>query len=205
MSFSALAVFLPTFFFVSITPGMCMTLAMTMGMTIGVRRSLWMMMGELLGVALVVTCAAVGVAALILNYPTIFKIFKYGGGAYLVYIGVQMYLSRGHMSIRPSDQRKNTSRRELAVQGFITAVANPKGWAFFVVLLPPFLSVERPLFIQLFTLLAIILSIEFLCLLLYATGGRTLSALLIHDGNVKIMNRIAGTFMIGVGAWLALG
>ena len=47
---AALAVFIPTFFFVSITPGMCMTLAMTLGMSIGVRRTLWMMIGELLGV-----------------------------------------------------------------------------------------------------------------------------------------------------------
>ena len=36
-----LAVFIPTFLFVSATPGMCMTLAMTMGMTIGVKRTLW--------------------------------------------------------------------------------------------------------------------------------------------------------------------
>lgn len=45
--FALLAVFIPTFFFVSITPGMCMTLAMTLGMSIGVRRTLWMMLGEL--------------------------------------------------------------------------------------------------------------------------------------------------------------
>ncbi|MEH6826447.1 MAG: LysE family translocator, partial [Motiliproteus sp.] len=33
-----LAVFIPTFLFVSATPGLCMTLSMTLGMTIGVRR-----------------------------------------------------------------------------------------------------------------------------------------------------------------------
>ncbi len=33
---SVLTIFIPTFFFVSVTPGMCMTLALTMGMTIGV-------------------------------------------------------------------------------------------------------------------------------------------------------------------------
>lgn len=32
---SLLMVFIPTFFFVSVTPGMCMTLAMTLGMSIG--------------------------------------------------------------------------------------------------------------------------------------------------------------------------
>jgi hypothetical protein len=35
MNPAVLAIFIPTFFFVSITPGMCMTLALTMGMSIG--------------------------------------------------------------------------------------------------------------------------------------------------------------------------
>ena len=88
MNIALLTVFVPTFFFVSITPGLCMTLAMTMGMTIGVRRALWMMAGELIGVALVAILAAVGVAALLLNYPTAFNAFKIMGGLYLGFIGV---------------------------------------------------------------------------------------------------------------------
>ncbi len=41
-----LALFIPTFFFVSVTPGMCMTLSMTLGMSLGVRRTLHMMWGS---------------------------------------------------------------------------------------------------------------------------------------------------------------
>ena len=59
-----LAIFIPTFFCVSVTPGMCMTLSITLGMTIGVRRTLWMMWGELAVVALVSIAAVIGVAAL---------------------------------------------------------------------------------------------------------------------------------------------
>ena len=55
-----------TFFFVSVTPGMCMTLALTLGMTVGLRRTMWMMAGELVGVGLVVVLSMLGVAALVL-------------------------------------------------------------------------------------------------------------------------------------------
>ncbi|HCL11856.1 MAG TPA: threonine transporter RhtB, partial [Alteromonas sp.] len=79
MNWALLSVFVPTFFFVSVTPGMCMTLAMTLGMSIGVKRALWMMLGELTGVGLVATLSAVGVAALLLNYPDVFTLFKYAG------------------------------------------------------------------------------------------------------------------------------
>ncbi|MGU3847445.1 LysE family translocator, partial [Vibrio diabolicus] len=37
MNLALLSMFIPTFFFVSITPGMCMTLALTLVMSIGYR------------------------------------------------------------------------------------------------------------------------------------------------------------------------
>lgn len=206
LELSLLAVFLPTFFFVSATPGMCMTLSMTMGMTIGVRRTLWMMAGELLGVGLVAFLAVVGVATIMLNYPDIFTVFKYIGGAYLVYLGTQMWQSRGKMAVTDENSvRASVSRKALAIQGFVTAVANPKGWAFFISLLPPFINPDAPLAPQLSVLIIIILLVEFVCLLGYASGGRTMRAFLQKSGNVRLMNRIAGSLMIGVGIWLAAG
>ncbi|OFC68667.1 LysE family translocator [Alteromonas confluentis] len=203
MTWAVLSVFIPTFFFVSVTPGMCMTMAMTLGMSIGVKRALWMMLGELIGVGLVATLSAIGVAALLLNYPTLFSVLKLIGAAYLAYTGIQMWLSRGKMALT-SEETQPASRTALISQGFITAIANPKGWAFFVALLPPFLKSEQPLAEQLITLVAIILTLEFSCLLIYASGGRSLRTLLLQSGNVRVMNRIAGSLMIGVGAWLAL-
>ncbi|WP_207062482.1 LysE family translocator [Motiliproteus sp. SC1-56] len=205
INLSLLAVFIPTFFFVSATPGMCMTLSMTLGMTIGLKRTLWMMAGELVGVGLVAFLSVIGVAALMLQYPELFELFKYLGGAYLGYLGIQLWRSRGKMALGQPGDAPVTSRRELVLQGFITAVANPKGWAFFVALLPPFISDQHPLMPQVTVLLALILVIEFICLLLYASGGRTLRRFLSGSHNVRLMNRLAGTLMMGVGVWLALG
>ena len=190
---AALAVFIPTFFFVSITPGMCMTLAMTLGMSIGVRRTLWMMIGELLGVA-----------SVMLNYPDAFAILKWVGGAYLIYIGVNMWRAKGKMSVdtsKPSD----VSRKSLFTQGFVTAIANPKGWAFMISLLPPFISVEHAVAPQLLVLLGVIMTTEFLSMLAYATGGKSLRLFLSRGDNIKWMNRIAGSLMGLVGIWLIFG
>ena len=206
MSWATLSVFVPTFLFVSLTPGMCMTLAMVLGMTQGVKRTLWMMVGELLGVGLVAAAAGAGVAALMLRQPELFVLFKWVGGAYLGYLGIMMWRSRGRMAIPCElDAGPPASPLQLAMQGFVTAVANPKGWAFFMVLLPPFLDSSRPLPGQLSLLIAVILTIEFASMLVYATGGKTLRNVLGKSGNVRLLNRIAGTLMIGVGLWLALG
>lgn len=205
MSIALLWALIPTFFFVSVTPGMCMTLALTLGMTVGIRRTLWMMLGELIGVGLVAVLVVVGVAALIVQYPELFVVLKIAGGGYLLYLGIQLWRSRGKMAIDLYGRPKDTGRWQLASQGFITAVANPKGWAFFIALLPPFLDPTRPLPEQMATLLSVILTLEALSLLVYALGGKSLSKVLQKSGNVRLMNRIAGTMMIGVAAWLALG
>lgn len=52
---SLLLIFIPTWLLVSISPGLCMSLAMTLGMTVGYKKTLWMMLGELIGVAVVLS------------------------------------------------------------------------------------------------------------------------------------------------------
>lgn len=199
-----LSIFVPTFFFVSITPGLCMTLALTMGMTIGVRKTLWMMSGELIGVGVVAAAAVLGVAATVAEYPGIFVFIKYGGGAYLTFLGVQLWLSRGRMSINlDAECAVQPLRAELATQGFLTAIGNPKAWAFMISLLPPFINLQHAIAPQLAVLVALILLMEFACLIIYATGGKSLRTFLQNTGNVRLLNRIAGTLMVGVGGWLA--
>ena len=201
---AALAVFIPTFFFVSITPGMCMTLAMTLGMSIGVRRTLWMMIGELLGVATVAIAAVLGVASIMLNYPDIFAMLKWIGGAYLIYIGINMWRAKGKMAVN-THNTSAVSRHLLFSQGFVTAIANPKGWAFMISLLPPFINVQYSVAPQLAVLVGIILLSEFICMMIYATGGKSLRLFLSKSDNLQWLNRIAGSLMMLVGVWLALG
>lgn len=202
-TFATLAVFIPTMFFISVTPGMCMTLAMTLGLKIGLRRTLWMMLGEVFGVALVAVSAVMGAAAIMLNYPALFTWFKWIGGLYLMYLGCKMYWSGKHMSL--STQTDLTlSRFALISQGFITAIANPKGWAFMLSILPPFINTTKPITFQLLALVAIIMLSEFVCMLIYATGGRSLKTLLNKGNNIRWMNGISGTLLIAVGIWLAL-
>ena len=205
MNTALLLALIPTFFFVSVTPGMCMTLSLTLGMTVGIRRTMWMMLGELIGVGTVAVLVVIGVAALIVQYPQLFVVLKIAGGGYLLYLGVQLWLSRGKMAIDLNGVPKNTGRLQLASQGLITAIANPKGWAFFIALLPPFIDPARPLPNQMVMLLTVILTLEAMSLMIYAVGGKSLSKVLQKSGNVRLMNRIAGTLMIGVAGWLALG
>jgi homoserine/homoserine lactone efflux protein len=204
MDLTRLIAFTASFFLVALSPGLCMTLAMSLGISIGVRRTLWMMAGELTGIALVGASAVLGVAALLLKAPTAFAVFKWIGAAYLLYTGWQTWRAAPLLPEQPAADTRRT-RSSLIVQGFITAVANPKAWAFLVALLPPFVNQSRPVAPQLLTMLALMLIIEFTCLLIYAYGGRVLSEQLHRRGMSRWLNRIAGSLMVGVGIWLAVG
>lgn len=182
-----------------------MTLSLTLGMSIGLRRTLWMMWGELLGVALVSLAAVAGVAAIMLRYPAAFVALKYGGGAYLCYLGIRLLCTRNSAAEKDDQPACRIGRWSLAWQGFLTAVSNPKGWAFTISLLPPFIDRSLPLIPQIAVLLVIILVIEFCCLVIYAGGGGRLRTFLGKRGGTIMLNKISGVLMTAVGLWLATG
>ena len=70
-------------------------------------------------------------------------------------------------------------------------------------LLPPFISVTKSLSGQLTVLVGLIMLSEFLCMLIYATGGKSLRLFLNRGNNIRWMNRIAGSLLVGLGCWLA--
>ncbi len=205
IDFSRLYFFIPIFFIISITPGLCMTLALTMGIAIGVRNTMKMMFGELIGVLIVAGISVVGGGAIVSSFPMAFLFLKYGGGLYLMVVGYQMINSRGSLALNFDGANVyEISFIKLSLQGFITAVANPKGWAFFIAIVPAFINYEISLFPQMSALVFIILVIEFLSLMLYAIGGQALGVLLKRRNNFRVINRIAGILMICVGIWLGL-
>jgi len=203
IDFTLLSVFIPTFAVVSATPGMCMTLSLTLGMSIGVRRTLWMMLGELIGVALVAILAVLGVAQLMLDHPFLFSLLKYFGGAYLVYLGIEQWRKKQTLSLPHSmEQKRLSSPLQLFNQGLITAIANPKGWAFMISLLPPFINPNLTLLPQLSLLVTIILMTEFSFLLIYANGGKKLKNLLQKNHQIHRLYQLSGSLMMAIGVWL---
>lgn len=205
MPLSLLLTFVFSYFLIALSPGLCMTLAMSLGISIGPRRTLWMVWGELAGIALIGTAAVIGVAALLLQAPLVFRIFKILGAGYLFWLGVQAWRSPPGDPLQTGISGVVPDRRSLALRGFVTAVSNPKAWAFFMALLPPFVDRSRALAPQLALLLSMMLIIEFSCLMIYAHGGRALGEWLFRKGEARWLNRASAALMIIVGFWLLLG
>jgi homoserine/homoserine lactone efflux protein len=196
-----LLAFCGSYFLIALSPGLCMTLAMSLGISIGVRRTLWMMLGEVVGIALVGGAAMAGVAAMLKSAPQVFAAFKVAGAAYLLWTAWLTW----NAAVAARSPVRRVTPAALCSQGFLTAVSNPKAWAFQAALLPPFIDPKAALAPQMIVLLALMVVIEFACLLIYAQGGRSLSELLLRRGQGQLLNRVSAILMTSVALWLLLG
>ena len=203
MSPDLILLFIPTIASVSFTPGLCMTLAFTLGLSIGYRRTLWMMLGELSGVATVFTATFWSLGWLLSRDPIYFQIVSLFGGAYLLYLAYQLF--RQTPEAMKARNLENTSPMALAILGYITAVSNPKGWAFLIALLPGFVASDGRLFPQFLIMMGIMLTTEFISMTVYATGGQWLASRLSDGSGVMNANRIAASMLTLAALWVLSG
>ncbi len=201
MSLQTLLLFAPISFTISLSPGLCMMLALNTGMRVGVRNGWPMVVGELLGVALVATTSVSLIAALIHTNPEYFEALKIAAAVWLLY---SAWLSFKSDKVNTKVKDIAQTRQSLALQGFLTAIGNPKGWAFTAAFLPPFIDQTANLAPQLAALVAVLLLGELICLYLYMFGGRTLSKWLEQQGRAQSMGAITGTLLVGLALWLLL-
>jgi homoserine/homoserine lactone efflux protein len=188
--------FVVTIAAVSLTPGMCMTLAFSLGLSQGYRKTLWMMAGEMTGVIVVVSSTVYLLGWLLRLDPMWFNALALTGAMYLLWIARQLWLADPALA---EQRTANTlTPLSLAVLGFTTAIMNPKGWAFMVALLPGFMDAEKALFPQLALFLSVMLTTEFISLSLYAGGGRWLRQFLGEGARLGVLNKVAASLMVGV-------
>jgi len=195
-----LGAFAATCLLVSLTPGLCSMLCMSLASTLGVRRTQWMMVGELVGMGSVAAAAVVSVAAVLHVQPALFATLKFAGAGYLVFLGWRTWASAAERGVSAFSTPR--TRLSLAGLGFATAVVNPKLWAFYVALLPPFIDPQRPLARQLTVMLALILIVELFALYLYAFGGRMIANRLERASSRVLVGRMLGSLMALMGLWV---
>ena len=203
MSPDLILLFIPTIASVSFTPGLCMTLAFTLGLSIGYKRTLWMMSGELVGVATVFTATFWSLGWLLSRDPIYFQIISFVGGIYLLYLAFQLF--RETPETIKSRDLQNTHPMALAILGYVTAVSNPKGWAFLMALLPGFVSSDTELASQFIIMMGIMLTTEFISLTVYATGGQWLASRLSSSKGIVNANRVAASMLTLAALWVLSG
>jgi threonine/homoserine/homoserine lactone efflux protein len=144
----------------SVTPGPNTLMALTHGALHGHRKTLWTIGGGAAGFTLLMALSMLGIGALIQAWQPALWVLKWVGGAYLVWLGTQLWRSPG-VAVRHAAGPFAVPGRRLMRQGFLSAVSNPKALLFYGAFLPQFLDPQRSLGMQFAVMAATFVATEF--------------------------------------------
>ncbi|MGW1804259.1 LysE family translocator [Streptomyces sp. NPDC002078] len=185
-----------------IAPGADFAMIVRNSYLYGRRTGLLAAAGVAAGVLVHVTYTLLGVGLLIASSTALFTVIKLIGAAYLVYVGIRTYRTRGELKIDLADRRELTPFAALRA-GFLTNVLNPKTTLFVVSTFAQVVSPDTPLYQQvgygLFMSLAHLL--WFGVVATFFSQAR-MRALMLRGQ--KILNKVIGSVLAGLGVSLAL-
>ena len=198
MSFFTAAVLL------NLSPGP--DIAYILGQTLrsGRRHGVAAMLGIWTGAVLHVVMAAVGLSAVLATSALAFSIVKWVGAAYLIWLGINMLLSKGDQFVS-ADNPGNKNLSAVYWQGVLVSALNPKVAIFFLAFLPQFIvegagPAEAQLLLHGSLIIAVAAVIEPPLVIV----GAKLGAFLKRKPRVGVwMDRGLGALFVALGARLA--
>lgn len=187
----------------SLTPGPNSLLVLAHGASHGSRRTLWTIAGGAFGFAALIGLSMLGIGALLQTTSNALLVLKVVGGAYLIWLGVQLWRSPA-IQLRPVEGTGGGSARGgvLFRQGLLSAVSNPKVLLFYGAFLPQFIDPSRDLMWQFVQLAATFVLIEALVEFLIASLAHRVRPWLERSG--RGFNRACGSLFALMGAALPL-
>ena len=185
----------------SLSPGPNGLLALTHGALHGRRMALYTIGGGVLGFVIVIALSLFGIGALLKASLVWLTVLKWAGGAYLVWLGVQVWRAPpiGIDLQRPAEP---VAPGSLFRQGALSALTNPKGILFFAAFLPQFIDPAGDLWLQFLIMAGTFAAIEFSTELFIASVAHRISPWLRRVG--RSFNRACGGVFVAIGAALPL-
>lgn len=189
------------------TPGPTVLLALTNGSRYGLRRAGNGIIGAALSDLVLITCAALGLGALLATSAFWFGVVKWVGVAYLAWLGIQILRTAGQFHATLDDPQAalrdiEGSPRRIFQKSFFVAVTNPKGYLFFAAFLPQFIKLAQPLPAQYATLALIFVLVDIAVMMTYAVLGSQAMRFLQQKGAMWL-ERGCGVTLIVLAAALA--
>ena len=197
--------------FIILLPGPNSLYVLAMATRCGVRAGYAATAGIMVGDTLLMVLAAAGVGSLLAAYPKVFNVLKYAGGAYLVWLGINLILSAVqrwmHGPIAPVPVATETARdiSHPFRRALFISLLNPKAIlfliSFFIQFVDPGYAYPALTFIALGAIVQFF-SIIYLSALIFV-GARLADAFRTRYRLAAAINGGVGALFIGFGAKLA--
>jgi threonine/homoserine/homoserine lactone efflux protein len=202
MSLNTWLLYLVAAFGLSVTPGPNSLLVLTHGALHGHRKTLFTVAGGATGFVALIALSMLGIGALLKASVHALLVLKLLGGAYLVWLGIQLWRAPP-IHLRPEAGRAARTRgRTMFRQGLLTAVSNPKALLFYGAFLPQFIDPARDLLTQFIIMATVFVAVEILVEYLLALLAHRVRPWLERAG--RNFNRVCGGMFAAMGVALPL-
>lgn len=185
----------------SLSPGPNGLLALTHGAVYGWRKATYTVSGGVCGFVVVIALSMFGIGALLQASLVWLTLMKWVGGAYLVWLGIQVWRSPP-VSVQLGTAASERSRASMFGQGALSALTNPKVLLFFAAFLPHFIDPARSLVVQFVVMAGTFAVFEFAAELLIVGMAHRIGAWLGRVG--QRFNQVCGGLFVAIGTALAL-
>jgi threonine/homoserine/homoserine lactone efflux protein len=185
-----------------VIPGPSVLLTVAHAMAFGTRRALVTLAGIVSGISVQLVVTLIGMTSFMLFLAAWFELLRWAGVAYLVYLGLQQWLSKPDAAAPATDVGR--SRRSLFAQGFLVTVTNPKSMVFLAAFFPQFVDPGAPLVPQLAAMSLAFVAIAYVFTGLWCLPAARLGHWLSGQRRLIWRNRITGSLFLGAGLGLAL-
>jgi homoserine/homoserine lactone efflux protein len=185
----------------SLSPGPNGLLALTHGAAYGWRKATYTVLGGVFGFVVVIALSMFGIGALLQSSLKWLTLMKWVGGAYLVWLGIQVWRSPP-VSVQLGAAGAERSGASMFVQGALTALTNPKVLLFFAAFLPHFIDPAKGLIVQFVEMAGTFAVFEFATELVIVGMAQRIGSWLARSG--KRFNRVCGGLFITIGSALPL-
>lgn len=193
----------------TVTPGPDMLLVVRNGLSGGTRAAWLTGLGCCAGISAHATAAVLGLSAVLAASATAYTVVKVAGAAYLAYLGVRMLLAAWRPGPDPAAATTAAgpvlTGRAAFRQGLLTNLLNPKIALLFLTLLPQFVADGEPRLRTTATLAVIFLVLAVLWWRTFSLAIGPISRVLREQRSRRILDGVAGTALLAVGARVALG
>jgi threonine/homoserine/homoserine lactone efflux protein len=187
----------------AITPGPGIAYVIARTVAGGRREGLASCFGTAVGGAVHVLAAALGISLLIAESALAFSLVKSVGAAYLIYLGARILLRKADEPEVAKDYSQGASRAFF--EGIMVELLNVKTALFFMAFLPQFVTPSEPVILQLALLGSICVTLNTLVdIVAVLAADRLLQAKAERAQRTRLLTRVSGATMIGLGGYLAL-
>jgi threonine/homoserine/homoserine lactone efflux protein len=201
MDFNTWLIYLLAAIGLSLSPGPNGLLALTHGALHGRRKALYTIFGGAFGFVAVIALSMFGIGALLKASLVWLTVLKWVGGAYLVWLGIQIWRSPA-IGIEVRGAAKPRAGWSLFRQGALSALTNPKALLFFAAFLPQFIDPARSLIVQFFIMAGTFATIEIATEAFIASMAHRLNPWLRRVG--RRFNQACGGVFVAIGIALPI-